>query len=166
MRPRSENRLETQTWSTPSGKTPSSLTVPGLTILSHPEIRRTGERAALLDLSSGRESLLSRGEPGFAPPGDSALQPLAVPYLSRRPWLLQPTAGGGVRLLRGDSPMSLAANDGPVDSEASFSAGGRLPRQSGRLPTAVGSTTPVPQGTSITANHSWACCRHWWCLRP
>ncbi|HKV12574.1 MAG TPA: sigma 54-interacting transcriptional regulator [Thermoanaerobaculia bacterium] len=45
-----------------------------------------------------------------------------MPYLSRRPWLLRPTAGDGVQLLRGDSPMSLAANDEPVDSEASFSA--------------------------------------------
>jgi len=69
---------------------------------------------------------LSRAEPGFAPPGETAVQPLAVPYLSRRPWLLQPAAGGGVRLLRGDSPMPLAAHVAghhePVDSEASFSA--------------------------------------------
>ena len=120
--PESENRLETQTWSTPAGKSPPSLTVPGLTILGHPQVQRVGERAALLDLSSGREALLSRGEPGFAPPGEPALRPLAVPYLSRRPWLLRPTAGGGVQLLRGGSPMSLVANDEPVDSEASFSA--------------------------------------------
>lgn len=122
----SENRLEAQTWSTPTGKLSPSLTVPGLTILGHPQIQRVGERAALLDLSSGREALLSRAEPGFGPPGASALQPLAIPYLSRRPWLLQLTAGGGIRLLRGDSPMSLAAhvagNHEPVDSEASFSA--------------------------------------------
>ena len=130
MRPKSENRLGTQTWSTPTGKSQPSLTVPGLTILGHPQIQRVGERAALLDLSSGRESLLSRMEPGFAPPGESALQPLAVPYLSRRPWLLRPMAGDGVQLVRGDSPMSLAVhvagnvsdNHEPVDSEASFSA--------------------------------------------
>lgn len=123
MGPKSENCLETQTWSAPTGKLPLLPTVSGLTILGHPQIQRVGERAALLDLSSGRESLLSRGEPGFAPPGESALRPLAVPYLSRRPWLLQSTAGGGVRLLRGGSPMSLAANEEPVDSEASFSTG-------------------------------------------
>src|SRR5947209_16396993 len=57
-----ENRLETRTWSTPTGEPPPSLTVPGLTILGHPQIQRVGERAALLDLSSGREALLSRGE--------------------------------------------------------------------------------------------------------
>jgi two-component system nitrogen regulation response regulator GlnG len=126
MGPESENRLETQTWSTPAGKPPPALTVPGLTILGHPQIQRVGERAALLDLSSGRETPLSRGEPGFAPPGGSELQPLAVPYLSRHPWLLQPAADGGVRLLRGGSPMSLAAHvagkNEPVDSEVSFPA--------------------------------------------
>ena len=126
MRPESENRLETQTWSAPTGKPPPSLTVPGLTILGHPQVQRVGERAALLDLSSGREAFLSRVDPWFAPPGESAFQPLAVPYLSRRPWILQWTAGGGVRLFRGGSPMPLAANvegnSEPVDSEASFSA--------------------------------------------
>jgi two-component system nitrogen regulation response regulator GlnG len=130
MGPESENRLETQTWSTPTGKPPPSLTVTGLTILGHPQVQRVGERAALLALSSGGEALLSRGEPGFSPPGETVLQPLAVPYVSRRPWLLQSMAGGGVRLFRGDSPMSLAVNvagnvfgnNEPVDSEASFSA--------------------------------------------
>src|SRR5436853_7800355 len=102
---KSENRLETQTWSAPTGEPRPALTVPGLTILGHPQVQRVGERAALLDLSSGREALLSRGEPGFSPPGESALLPLALPYLSRRPWLLRSMADGGVRLLRGDSPM-------------------------------------------------------------
>ena len=88
----------------------------GLTILGHPQVQRVGERAALLDLSSGREALLSRGEPWFSPPGESASQPLVVPYLSRRPWRLQSTAGGGIRLLRGDSPMSLVANNEPGGS--------------------------------------------------
>jgi two-component system nitrogen regulation response regulator GlnG len=122
MGPERENRLETQTWSAPSGKPPLLPTVPGLTILGHPQIRRVGERAALLDLSSGRETLLSRTEPEFSPLGELAPRPLAVPYLSRRPWLLRPAAGGGVTLLRGDSPMSLAADGEPVDGEASFSA--------------------------------------------
>ncbi|HTG35483.1 MAG TPA: sigma 54-interacting transcriptional regulator [Thermoanaerobaculia bacterium] len=122
MVPKRENRLETQTWSAPTGKPPLLPTVPGLTILGHPQIQRVGERAALLDLSSGREMFLSRTEPEFSPPGELAPRPLAVPYLSRRPWLLRPAAGGGVTLLRGDSPMSLAANEEPVGGEAGFSA--------------------------------------------
>jgi two-component system nitrogen regulation response regulator GlnG len=115
-------QLETQTWSTPEGRPAPSLTVPGLTILGHPEVRRVGERAALLDLASGREMLLSRGEPGFAPPGATDLQPLAARYLSRRSWLLRPAPDGGVRLLRGDSPMSLTADGAPVADEVSLPA--------------------------------------------
>ena len=90
MGPKSQNRLETQTWSAPTGKSPLLLTVPGLTIQCHPQVERVGERAALLDLSSGRDTLLSRTEPEFSPPGEVAPRPLAVPYLSRRPWLLRP----------------------------------------------------------------------------
>ena len=119
---KSESRLETQTWSAPTGKSPLLLTVPGLTIQCHPQVERVGERAALLDLSSGRETLLSRTEPEFSPPGELTPRPLAVPYLSRRPWLLRPAAGGGITLLRGDSPISLAADGEPVDGEAGFSA--------------------------------------------
>ncbi len=122
MTPRSANRPGTQTWSAPAGEPRPALTVPGLTILGHPQIHRVGERAALLDLSSGRETLLSRGEPEFSMPGESVFRPLAAPYLSRRPWLLQPAAGGGIRMLRGDSPMSLAADGEPVEGEVSFSA--------------------------------------------
>src|SRR5258708_25161763 len=120
--PKRQNRLETQTWSAPTGKSPLQLTVPGLTIQCHPQVERIGERAALLELSSGRESLLSRGEPEFSQPGELTFQPLVAPYLSRRPWLLRPAAGGGVTLLRGGSPMSLAADGEPVDGEAEFSA--------------------------------------------
>jgi hypothetical protein len=47
---KSESRLETQTWSAPTGKSPLLLTVPGLTIQCHPQVERVGERAALLDL--------------------------------------------------------------------------------------------------------------------
>ena len=118
----SKDRLETQTWSAPPAEAPLALTVPGLTLLGHPQAQRVGERAALPDLSSGRDVLLSRGEPGFSPPGEAVFRPLAVPYLSRRPWLLQAVPGGGVRLVRGDSPMTLTANGEPVDQEASFSA--------------------------------------------
>jgi two-component system, NtrC family, nitrogen regulation response regulator GlnG len=123
MGPESENRLETQTWSVTEREPSSPLTVPGLTILGHPDVARIGERAALLDLSSGREARLSRGEPEFSPPGTSVPRPLAVPYLSRRPWRLQPTTGGGVRLLAGDSPMTLDADGEPVSGERALSAG-------------------------------------------
>jgi len=66
--------------------------------------------------------LLSRAEPGFAPPGETDLQPLAARYLSRRPWVLRPMPDGGVRLLRGDSPMSLTADGASVADEVSLPA--------------------------------------------
>ena len=75
-----ENRLETQMWSALTGKPPLLPTVPGLMILGHPQSQRVGERSTLLDLSSGREMLLSRTEPEFSPPGELAPRPLAVPY--------------------------------------------------------------------------------------
>ncbi|HVR98137.1 MAG TPA: sigma 54-interacting transcriptional regulator [Thermoanaerobaculia bacterium] len=122
MGPEDESRLETQTLSAAEEEPGLAFTVPGLTILGHPDLRRVGERAALLDLSSGREALLARGEPGFSPPGESAPRPLAVANLSRRPWRLRPTADGGVRLLGGDSPMPLAADGEPVVGERLLSA--------------------------------------------
>jgi len=114
--------LSSETWAVQDPEPPVSLKVPGLTILCHPQVARVGERAALLGLSSGREALLSRGEPGFAPPGEPAHRPLSVPYLSRRPWHLEPLADGGVRLLRGDSPISLEADGEPVEDEISLAA--------------------------------------------
>jgi two-component system, NtrC family, nitrogen regulation response regulator GlnG len=122
MRSESEDRLETQTWSTPEGGFPGAPTVPGLTILGHPQSQRVGDRAALFDLTSARGTRLSRGEPGFSPPGKTASRPLAAPYLSRRPWQLQAAGEGGIRLLRGDSPMTLAADGAPIREEAVFSA--------------------------------------------
>ena len=95
MGPKRENRLETQTWSAPTGKPPLLPTVPGLTILGHPQIQRVGERAALLDLSSGREMLLSRTEPEFSPPGESA--PPASCRALPQPPSLAPPAGAGRR---------------------------------------------------------------------
>lgn len=92
----------------------------GLTILAHPDIRRIGERAALLELSSAREEELSRLEPAFAAPGEPLRRPLADAYLSRRPVWLQLEAAGGVRLACRDSPSSVVANGEPVHGERLF----------------------------------------------
>ncbi len=98
----------------------ASPTVLGLTILAHPDIQRVGERAALLDLSSGREERLSRLEPAFAQPGDSWRQPLADPHLSRRPLVLLPEAAGGIRLACQDRPISVIAEGEPIHGERVF----------------------------------------------
>jgi len=100
-----------------------SLTVPGLTILGHPDPQRTGERVVLRALVSGREALLSRMEPRFAAPtGEGAWRPLADPHLSRRPMLLAPAPLGGVRLSAAGSPTPVLAGGLPLGEDVSFSA--------------------------------------------
>lgn len=94
--------------------------IPGLTILAHPEIRRIGERVALLDLASGREEPISRLEPSFGAPGEPWRHPLADPYLSRRPLWLLPEGGGGIRLACRDSSILVIADGEPVRGERLF----------------------------------------------
>jgi two-component system nitrogen regulation response regulator GlnG len=97
-------------------------TVPGLTILGHPDPQRIGERAALPALAAGREAPLSRVEPKFTAPGGGLLRPLADPHLSRRPLLLSPAPEGGVWLSDGGSPTSVLAGGEPLVGNLSFSA--------------------------------------------
>ena len=98
----------------------ASSTVVGLTILAHSDVRRVGERVALLDLASGRKERLSRLEPAFAAPGEPLRLPLADPYLSRRPLWLLPEAAGGIRLACRDSPSFVIADGEPVHGERVF----------------------------------------------
>ena len=99
-----------------------SPTVPGLTILGHPDPQRIGERAALPALAAGRETPLSRVEPKFAAPGGGPSRPLAVPHLSRRPLLLAPAPEGGVWLSDAGSPTPVIAGGAPLVGNLSFSA--------------------------------------------
>ena len=97
--------------------------VPGLTILYHPDVERIGERVSLPGLASGREELLSRGEPAFCQPGSDLLRPLADPHLSRRPIRLVPGPDpGGVRLIRGESSAAVVVNGEAVAEERSLTA--------------------------------------------
>jgi two-component system, NtrC family, nitrogen regulation response regulator GlnG len=108
-----------------SGSAPpaGSLLVPGLTVLHHPDPERVGERATLPGLASGREEILSRGEPAFSQPGRNVLRPLADPHLSRRPLRLAPGAEpGGVRLLRRESGTAVVADGEPLTGDRDFPA--------------------------------------------
>ncbi len=98
------------------------FTVPGLTILAHSDLRRIGDRAALLDLASGREEPLSRLQPEFGPPGEPGRRPLADSYLSREPLWLLPEPDGEIRLASRSSPISVAADGDPVRGERVFTA--------------------------------------------
>jgi two-component system nitrogen regulation response regulator GlnG len=77
-------------------KTPGP--VPALSIIAHPNAERAGERLLLDALVAGKEVALSRNAPDFTLPGLVLGEPLADPFLSRKPIRLSPTAGGGVRL--------------------------------------------------------------------
>ena len=82
-------------------QTTASLLVPGLTLLYHPDLERTGERALLPGLASGREELLSRSRPDFVPPDRPLRRPLEDTYLSRQPLRLLPgPEPGSVRLVK------------------------------------------------------------------
>jgi two-component system nitrogen regulation response regulator GlnG len=73
--------------------------VPGLTILSHPDLARIGERAVLAALASGRAALLSRLEPAFVPPSGGATRPLADAGLSPSAIRIEPGGARGAFVL-------------------------------------------------------------------
>ena len=104
----------------PAGPTAGDPTamVPVLTVLSHPDPRRVGERAVLSELEMGRSIELSRGAPRFAPPGSPwDDKPLDDPFLSRKPWSIVPTPAGLI-LRRGGSSLALRLEGELVGEEA------------------------------------------------
>ncbi|NVI98855.1 sigma-54-dependent Fis family transcriptional regulator [Myxococcus sp. AM009] len=78
--------------------TEGSRLVPALTVASHPQMRRVGERLLLDALMAGRQVRLSRNAPDFMRPGGALGLHLADPYLSRKPLTFAPGAEGGIRL--------------------------------------------------------------------
>jgi two-component system nitrogen regulation response regulator GlnG len=103
----------------------SRAKVPALTILYHPDLRRVGEVARLSELLAGGDALLSRLEPGFAPPGSADLRPLDDRHVSRSPLLLAPADGGsvgGIRLALGASRTAVLADQTPVTDFRVFPA--------------------------------------------
>src|SRR5262249_29716345 len=80
------------------GKGPpqGSRLVPALTLVSHPQAHRVGERLLLEGLSAGRQLLVSRNEPDFTRPGGGLGMHLADPFLSRKPLVFALGAQGGI----------------------------------------------------------------------
>ncbi|MEM7585464.1 MAG: sigma 54-interacting transcriptional regulator [Acidobacteriota bacterium] len=70
------------------------VSLPALTIIYHPDLRRVGERAVLSELASGLGAELGRQQPRFSPPGKRAAAPLGDRALSRQPFVLRAVAGG------------------------------------------------------------------------
>ncbi|MCE9672082.1 sigma-54 dependent transcriptional regulator [Myxococcus stipitatus] len=79
---------------------PAPRSVPALTVVSHPQPQRMGERLLLEGLASaGRTAALSRNAPDFCRPGGLLALPLGDPFISRTPVQFEPAPQGGVRLL-------------------------------------------------------------------
>jgi len=91
--------------------------LPVLTVASHPELARIGDRAFLVELTHGREALLSREHPLFAAPRAAGGESLGDPFRSRRPFHLCSLPNGSIRLRRQESPIRLAVDGIPVDAE-------------------------------------------------
>jgi two-component system nitrogen regulation response regulator GlnG len=96
--------------------------VPVLTLLYHPDLRRVGERALLSELPLGREVRLGRQEPELSPPDATAGEPLADRHISRQPLLLRPTARGGIVLSARESRTRVVADGVPLTAELAISA--------------------------------------------
>jgi two-component system, NtrC family, nitrogen regulation response regulator GlnG len=76
--------------------------VPALTLVSHAMAHRVGERLVLHPLVLGREVAVSRNLPDFQRPGAPLGQPLADPFLSRKPLVFSPAPQEGLRLDPGE----------------------------------------------------------------
>lgn len=91
---------------------PVATRVPALTLLSHPDVRRVGERAVLWDAATENgEALMSRWQLEFVPPQGGAARPLEDPYLSRRPIRLTAARFGGIRIDCTRTGTRVIAND-------------------------------------------------------
>jgi two-component system nitrogen regulation response regulator GlnG len=105
-------------WATVEGSS-----VPGLTILSHPEPWRVGERAPLFPLTEGRPVELSRLTPAFTQPASVVASALGDRYLTRRPLTLVPgRLLGEIHLLPPAASMEVTVDgevlEAPLDLDA------------------------------------------------
>ena len=112
--------LEASTLSQPGQAIAAQLTepVPCLTLLYHPDVGRSGSQALLPELRDGGAADVSRLEPRFCQAGSA--EPLADPYLSRRPVRLESAPGGAIDLVRGEYDGDLAVGGAAVRGRCSL----------------------------------------------
>ncbi|HEX8823948.1 MAG TPA: sigma-54 dependent transcriptional regulator [Archangium sp.] len=103
--------LSTTTIQTRSREEDTPHPIPALTVVSHPVSQRVGERLLLGALTAGRKVLLSRSAPDFTRPGSLLALPLGDPFISRKPLVLEPGSGGGVRLYVEGDGMQVRVGD-------------------------------------------------------
>ena len=80
-----------------------------LTVLAHPDPEWVGARVLLRELADGRPVEISRLEPRFLL-GVGEARPLADPFVSRRPWRLEPRPDGRLRLEPGTVKIEVDAH--------------------------------------------------------
>ena len=102
------------------GEAPAALSprrpasVPALTVVYHPALRRIGDRVILGELVAGREARISRVSPGFAPPRQPCSAPLDHPSISRTPFVLRSCLERGVILDPQGSRTRIVVDGDPV----------------------------------------------------
>ncbi|QRK13549.1 sigma-54-dependent Fis family transcriptional regulator [Archangium violaceum] len=100
----------------------AARSVPTLTIVSHPQPQRIGERLLLEALATlGRTASVSRNEPDFSRPGSLLALPLGDPFISRKPVQFEPGVRGGVRLLVPEDGTQVHVAGRPVVGGLEFS---------------------------------------------
>jgi two-component system, NtrC family, nitrogen regulation response regulator GlnG len=133
--------------------TAAAALVPGLAVLYHADLERVGERALLPGLLAGREETLSRKEPAFAVAGGTEARPLADPYLSRMPLRLVPAAGGGLRIVCGETRTPVFVDGEPVTGESEIGAAGLergvVLRLANRVVLLLGKLDPAPPPAAL-----------------
>ncbi|MBZ4417296.1 sigma 54-interacting transcriptional regulator [Myxococcus sp. RHSTA-1-4] len=101
---------------------PASRVMPVLTVVSHPQPQRIGERLVLEMLAtSGRTASLSRNAPEFSRPGGLVTQPLGDPFVSRTPIQFEPGARGHLQLRVPENGTRVWVADEPVQGVREFS---------------------------------------------
>lgn len=118
---------ETLPTASPPDMVEAPASIPILTILSHPDPDRIGERLLLRALAIGQEVLLSRVEPVFENPDDEAPEvlkgrPLGGRFLSRQPIRLRPSSdSGGIVIDLATTSIRVEADGAAIEGEQVFS---------------------------------------------
>ncbi|WP_428264812.1 sigma 54-interacting transcriptional regulator [Haliangium sp.] len=100
---------------------PRLTSIPALTIIYHPTLRRVGDRVLLSELATGREARIARHTPRFTPPHQPAGLSLGDPRVSRTPFSFRLEPDGGVVIDPGDSRTKLQVHGERLLRPARFS---------------------------------------------
>ena len=95
--------------------------VPGLTILSHPDPTRVGDRARFANIEDGVRVEVCRTTPEFARPGCNLRRPLDSRRVSRKPLRFTQTSDDRIETGFGPKSFPVLVDGHPLDGTRSFS---------------------------------------------